>query len=288
MAELQIPPSINDSRSRALLTLVDRLAQLDLGPLLVYRIDSVPASALPFLAWQFDILSPLWQAVSPVILSVDAITDVDELIDIDTLTEAASIQLAQTNAAIAAQRALIKIAIQLHRFRGTPWSIKSALHTLGWQNVSLLEGQNSWGGTSYPANQGWALFRVVVQLVQNQSIDQDSIDTAVAVINLYKPVRSWLDALFFELPPMFDSAPSPFDQLTISGIAEYQLDSAPPPSDNALSIAITMPPAHDTYGPAVPLYSAHHLHSGITYGSNEPAVADSALILNGHPVLQGG
>jgi P2-related tail formation protein len=288
MAELQIPPSINDSRSQALLALVDRLGQIDLGPLLVYRIDSVPASALPFLAWQFDILSPLWQAVAPVILSVDAITDVDELIDIDTLTEAATIQLAEQNAAIASQRALLKIAIQLHRFRGTPWSIKSALATLGWENVTLLEGQNSWGGTSYPSNQGWAVFRVTVQLAQDQVIDSDSIDTAVAAIMLYKPVRSWLDGLFFALPPILDSAPSPADLLTITGIAEYQLDSARAPSDNALSIAVTLPPTLDTYGPAAPLYDAHYLHSGITYGSNEPAVADSALIVNGNAVLQGG
>jgi len=288
MAELQIPPSINDTRSRALLALVDRLGQLDLGPLLVYRIDSVPASALPFLAWQFDILSPLWQAVAPVILSVDAITDVDELIDIDTLTEATAIQLAQERAAIASQRALIKMAIQLHRFRGTPWSIKSALATLGWQNVSILEGQDSWDGNSYPADQGWALFRVIVQLEENQSIDSDRIDTAVAVIKLYKPVRSWLDGLFFALPPALDSAPSPGDQLTVTGIAEYQLDSAPPPSGDSLSIAITLALALDTYGPAAPLYNAHYMHSGITYGANEPAVADSALILNGNAVMQGG
>ena len=288
MAELQIPPSINDSRSQALLALVDRLGQIDLGRLLVYRIDSVPADALPFLAWQFDILSPLWQAVAPVILSVDAITDVDELIDIDTLTEAATIQLAEQKAAIASQRALLKIAIQLHRFRGTPWSIKSALATLGWENVTLLEGQNSWGGTNYPSNQGWALFRVIVQLAQDQIIDADAIETAVAVITLYKPVRSWLDGLFFALPPILEPAPSPADLLTIAGIAEYQLDSAPPPSDRALSIALTLPPALDTYGPAAPLYDAHYLHSGITYGFNEPEVADGALILNGNAVLQGG
>src|SRR5579864_1955587 len=124
MAELQIPPSINDSRSQALMDLVARLGQIDLTPMLVYRIDSVPASALPFLAWQFDILSPLWQTVAPVIRSVDTITNVDALIDIDTLTEAPSVAGIQQNVAIAAERALIKQAIQLHRFRGTPWSIK--------------------------------------------------------------------------------------------------------------------------------------------------------------------
>src|SRR2546421_866000 len=100
MAELQIPPSINDSRSQALMDLVKRLGEIDLAPLLVYRIDSVPASALPFLAWQFDILSPLWQSVAPMIRSVDAITDVDALIDIDTLTEGPSVAAVQQSEVI--------------------------------------------------------------------------------------------------------------------------------------------------------------------------------------------
>ncbi len=154
MAELQIPSSINDSRSQALMDLIERLGEIDLTPLLVYRIDSVPSAALPFLAWQFDILSPLWQTVAPVIASVDAITNVDLLVDIDTLSEASSVEAAQQGVTITAQRSLIKIAVQLHRFRGTPWSIKNALATLGWANVLLLEGQASWGGESVSAERG--------------------------------------------------------------------------------------------------------------------------------------
>src|ERR1700683_5344164 len=159
MAELQIPPSINDTRSQALMTLIERLDAIDLSPLLVYRIDSVPAGALPFLAWQFDIISPLWQSVAPVVQSVDAITNVDALIDIDTLAEGASVVTVQQSQVIAAQRSLVKMAIQFHRYRGTPWAIKSALATLGWSDVSIAEGQSSWGGTNYPTNEGWAGFR---------------------------------------------------------------------------------------------------------------------------------
>jgi hypothetical protein len=48
MPELSAAPSINDSRKKALLELIARLADLDLAPLLIYRIDSVPAGALPF------------------------------------------------------------------------------------------------------------------------------------------------------------------------------------------------------------------------------------------------
>ncbi len=288
MAELQIPSSIDDSRSQALMGLIERLGEIDLTPLLVYRIDSVPSAALPFLAWQFDILSPLWQTVAPVITSVDAITNVDLLIDIDTLTEASSVGAAQQRVTIAAQRSLVKMAVQLHRFRGTPWSIKNALATLGWVNVSLLEGQASWGGIQYPSDEGWAVFRAVIQLGPDQTIEPSAPDLAVSAISFFKPSRSLLDALVFALSPIFDVAPTPSDALTLGGIASYQLNVSPGPSDAVLSIAISLLPLPDSYGPAAPLYSGHYRHSGITYGVNQPSVADSALVVDGNAVLQGG
>lgn len=49
MAELNIQPSINDARSGALLVLLERLGNLDLVPILVYRLDSVPDSAMTLL-----------------------------------------------------------------------------------------------------------------------------------------------------------------------------------------------------------------------------------------------
>ena len=163
MPELSAAPSINDTRTQALLVLIARLAALDLTTLLVYRIDSVVASALPFLAWQFDVLSPLWQLIAPVALGVDALTNIDLLIDVDNLIESGGLvtELALTEAA---QRDLLKSAIGLHRFRGTPWAIKQALASLGWATVTLLEGQTSWGGVAYPSNQGWAVFRVMIDL----------------------------------------------------------------------------------------------------------------------------
>jgi P2-related tail formation protein len=258
--------------------LIERLGEIDLTPLVVYRIDSVPATALPFLGWQFDIISPLWQTVAPIVSSVDAISDVDALIDIDTLTEPSSLVGVQQSEAIAAQRTLIKMAIQLHRYSGTPWSIKSALATLGWASVSILEGQASWGGTQYPSNEGWAVFRVMIQVQAEQTVEPGAPATAIAAINFFKPARSLLDALVFVLPAVDDMVPTPADSLTVNGIVSYQLDAGPEPSDVALSMAIILPPTQDAYGPAVPLYSAHYFHSGITYGVNEPAVADSALL----------
>jgi hypothetical protein len=76
--------------------------------------------------------------------------------------------------------------------------------------------------------------------------------------------------------------------LTLTGIVKYQLDSAPVPSDNRLAFAIAAAPLTDAYGPIAPDYNSHYRHSGIRYGANQPAVADSALIVNGTAVLHGG
>src|SRR5258708_10544721 len=112
MPELSAAPSINDTRTQALLELIARLAELDLTTLLVYRIDSVVAEALPFLAWQFDVLSPLWQLIAPVDIGVDALTNIDLLIDIDNLIESGCL-VADMALTEAAQRELLKNAIGL-------------------------------------------------------------------------------------------------------------------------------------------------------------------------------
>src|ERR1700675_5163088 len=117
MPELSAAPSINNTRTQALLVLISRLAALDLTTLLVYRIDSVPADALPFLAWQFDILSPLWQLIAPAAVGVDALTNVDLLIDIDNLIETGEVVSADSLTE-AAQREMLKSAVPLHGFRG--------------------------------------------------------------------------------------------------------------------------------------------------------------------------
>jgi P2-related tail formation protein len=287
MPELSAAPSINDTRTQALLVLISRLAALDLTTLLVYRIDSVVDGALPFLAWQFDILSPLWQLIAPVALGVDALTNIDLLIDVDNLIESGGLvtELALTEAA---QRELLKNAIGLHRFRGTPWSVKQALASLGWTTVSLLEGQTSWGGVAYPSNQGWAVFRVMIELAAGQGVSIGAASTAVAAVNFFKPARAWLDSVWFAVPAIIDPGPIPSDMLTLGGIAEYQLDSATAPNDNALAFAIALGSSVDARGPIVPAHDGHYRHSGITYGVNQPEVADSALIVNGAAVLHGG
>ena len=308
MARLQVQPSINDLRSQAMLALIERLGAIDLSALLVYRIDSVPASALPLLAWQFDVVSQFWQLLaspggSVGSSSVDALTDVDTVADVDTLSYGAdnpNAPGAQGSASpfdpAAAARALLKQAIALHRMRGTPAAIREALATLGFAEITLLEGQARWGGTSYPSSQGWAAYRIVIDLpaeALNPSADPevvaspDSAAQALQAAAFFAPARCWLDSLWFAVPAIGDVALAPADNLTLTGIAEYQIDSVPPPAD-MVALLVTVEALSDSFAAAAPQYDSRYRHSGITYGAGEPLVADAALVLNGAPLLQGG
>jgi len=271
MAQLTIQPSINDLRSNALLDLIERMDALDLTPILVYRLDSTPDSALLLLAWQFDMLGPQWQLGAQLTESVDALTAIDPLTDIDTLNSTNSILGASDYDSL---RALLKVAIPLHRTRGTPYAIKTALASLGWGNVTLEEGQSSWGGTQYPSDQGWAVFRALINLASGQNVDSGAATRAIAAINFFKPVRAWLDSIWFIGAPIADNAPAPADfVLSIF----MQGDPAPEPGDT-----INAPgwPLADLKT-ITPLYNDHFTHVGITYGANQPAVADSGVVVNG-------
>lgn len=119
--------SINDLRTQAHMTLSARLESLDLTPLLIYTLaDNIPTSIQPYLIWQYDMMIP---GVPMQALGVSALQ-------------------------------VIQSALPLHKISGTPGSIIQALALCGFPGVTILEGQDSWGGTSYPASQGWAVFRV--------------------------------------------------------------------------------------------------------------------------------
>lgn len=83
------------------------LSDIDLTKLLVYIVDTVDASALPFLASQFDVLGYK------------------------------GMRMAQTEAE---QRELIKNAIVLHKTKGTEWAIINALKSIGFVDIKLKKG----------------------------------------------------------------------------------------------------------------------------------------------------
>lgn len=150
----QLPPALaGDERFAILCELLQQeFDSLDLSPMLVYLVDVVPAQVLPHLAEQFHVMGlEGWRYAR----------DDQE------------------------QRELIKRAIELHRYKGTPWAIEQVLVTLN------LSGRVSewyeYGGTPYR-------FRVDIELT-DRGIDEATYDALVDLIREYKNKRSRLDAL---------------------------------------------------------------------------------------------
>lgn len=138
-----IPEGIRDLSTEALNELIDRLGTIDLTPLLIYIIDNVDKSALPHLAWQFHIEG--WE-------------------------------LAETEEE---KRALIKKAIELHRYKGTRWAVKEALNALNIQADIKEWFEPEGSGEPYTFN---------IKLAFEK--DVKNISYLVGVIDKYKNVRS--------------------------------------------------------------------------------------------------
>lgn len=274
-SSLSAPGSINDSRTAAHLAIGQRLGTLDLSPLLVNTVTSAPASALPFLAWQFDVLSPWWQLL----------------------------------AGPESQTAIIQNAVALHRYSGTVASIQNIMANLGFPVVTIQEGQSTWGGDQYPADEGWAVFRVLAAQYTGSAEtnpaswdDVDDVDSltdidalaeagdivpiavtlateqqAISAINFFKPQRSILDSLWFIAPPISDDV-AVADFLTI--VAANYIQEAPIDIDDF----VTAPAwALADVKVTAPLYDAHFYHAGITYGASQPVVVDSGISIGGTP-----
>ncbi|CAH5051526.1 hypothetical protein AI2839V1_0230, partial [Enterobacter cloacae] len=154
MDKLLLPPPLaSDERFSILANIAaERFAQIDLTVLLVYLVDLVDASALPSLASQFHIQG------------------------LEGWLFAESEQ---------ERRDLIKQAIELHKYKGTPWAVRRVLEIL-----SLPGNISEWfeyGGKAY-------FFKVEIKLI-NQGMNEDLFYSLVDLIHEYKNVRSKLEAL---------------------------------------------------------------------------------------------
>ncbi|MDR6915122.1 phage tail P2-like protein [Pseudomonas sp. 3296] len=129
MTDQPLPPALaGDERFALLCELLDQaLADLDLNAMLVYLIDLAKPTLLSTLADQFSLL--------------------DE----------AAWGLAESEET---KRNLIKNAVELHRFKGTPWAIREVIRLLGFGEVTLKEGADA-----QPGAQAWPLYRVVLKRV---------------------------------------------------------------------------------------------------------------------------
>ncbi len=149
-----LPPSLRQDENITKLVEVFDNSFTDINEkvqnVLIYsRIDELPEELLDLLAWQFHI---------------------------------EGYELAETEEE---KRALVKKAIELHRYKGTRWAIKKVLELLNMQGV--IKEWYEYGGEPYK-------FKVDLSL-SNKEITTAIKDKLINLINEYKNERSWLEEI---------------------------------------------------------------------------------------------
>ncbi|MCM2494534.1 phage tail protein I [Burkholderia glumae] len=176
MGDLSLPPALaRDARFRAFAKLTERLDDIDLSPLLVYLIGGVDASALPFLADQFSVMGEDgWN-----------LAESDE-----------------------AKRALIKGAIELHRYKGTPWAVRDVIRRLGFGEVELIEsiarvsydGKHRYNGWMVHGDPGlWAAYRIILL---DRAVTNDQAVLLRTTLAAFAPARCVLASLEYRSVPV--------------------------------------------------------------------------------------
>ncbi|EFO5840259.1 phage tail protein I [Salmonella enterica] len=163
-----VPPLDRDERFRILAGLAARLQDIDLTPLLVYLVDLTEPTALPWLADQFAITGDNGWSLAE---SEDA------------------------------RRALIKNAIELHRYKGTPWSIRQVIRNLGFGEVELREGNDRLDpaiAARYPEGTRWALYQVILTV----TITNDQAALLRRTLEVFAPARCVLASLDYTSVPI--------------------------------------------------------------------------------------
>ena len=168
MAKLQYPTIIETSpKLTALADLGKRLNQLDKSQIMTSFVDLVPVEFL-------ELLAEKW-----------SVTGYDGWL------------LAES---IEAKRKLIKRAVELHRYKGTPWAIREIIRRLGFGEVEIIanlfshyyNGTIRRNGIYIRGDQRrWAHYRIVLQ----QAITNDQADLLRKTLRVFAPARCVLAGL---------------------------------------------------------------------------------------------
>lgn len=147
------PPLASDERFSILANIAaERFAQIDLTTLLVYLVDLVDASALPSLAEQFHVQG------------------------LEGWLFASNEQ---------EKRELIKQAIELHKYKGTPWAVRRVLEIMSLPGT--ISEWFEYGGKAY-------FFKMEIEL-QERGLNENEFNALIALIHEYKNVRSKLEKI---------------------------------------------------------------------------------------------
>jgi hypothetical protein len=121
------------------------------------------------------------------------------------------------------------------------------------------------------------VFRVLIALTANQSVGVNDVTRIIAAVNFFKPVRSWLDSVYFTLPPITDVLiPAPGDSV-VSIFSQVDL-LLPAPGD--LIVAPAWPVSDSKT--IIALHNRRYYHGiSLTYEATQPHVVDSGVVVNG-------
>lgn len=168
MANLQYPAIIEKyEKFTALADLGKRLNSLDKSQIMTGFVDLVPAEFLALLAEKWSV------------------TGYDGWL------------LAESDEA---KRKLIKRAVELHRYKGTPWAMREIIRQLGFGEVDIIEGlfdkrhdgSFTRDGTYYHGDRSkWAYYRVILQ----KAITNDQADLLRKTLRVFAPARCVLASL---------------------------------------------------------------------------------------------
>lgn len=174
----------------------ERWDNWDLSPFMLYLVDICAPAALSYLADQFDI---------------DGVRGFGLAGDEEQ------------------QRELIKRSIELHKFIGTPWSIREACGTIGFPVIFLEEGVTAYGEKPTPAD--WAQFRILLEADMNRHITAEEGRKLRQFVEFYKNERSHLIELGFYqslYETLFRTNPDERDSLSVEVIT---LELTPNPAE---------------------------------------------------------
>lgn len=119
------------------------------------------------------------------LLIYSRIDELDEAV-VDDLAWQFHVDFYDTGLNLAQKRALAKSAIKDHKYKGTPWAVKSVIKAI--RGDVVLQDWYQYGGEAYHfrAN-GFA----------GPMVSADELTRLVAAIDSVKNVRSWLDGITF-------------------------------------------------------------------------------------------
>lgn len=284
-----IPAGIDDDRSRALMRLIGRLGDLDLTKLLIYRVDELQEDALYLLAWQFHILGAEgWD-----------------------LAETAAERRALIKRAIDLHRHTGTPWAIREAIKALGYADAEIVEGLP---IALYDGEhNHSAAETYGGGVRWAMFRVLLDLGEDKGVSATRIAQLVELINVWKNARSHLVDIGFRA----DTADHMDVADELDTLARYVADDVYPwgrrydgSTDHSHGVRhlhdgqLAHDGAADYHGwgergelydnehtllttriamtaedrmAVEPLHDGRYLHAGITYGADQPSVADAAM-----------